>query len=629
MNWPVSFIDSLYIMADILDITTSAGGQSLVLPPANQVSNGQQVLINNLGASNLTIYVNDAVTVLLVIPAGTSWLIYLTNNTTTNIIGPTTFYTGTWRTVPFAGGLAGVVTSVNATSSSNNLVIGGVPITNNGTITFALANDLLALSTFGAGTGYPARTAANTWALRTFTPVNANIAITNGAGTAGNTTIGLNNILVGLTSIAVGNLSLAANTISTTNVNGNLILAPNGTGAVSIINSTNAIPLRWYNAAGTFYDAFQAPALIQNNTWTLPLTDGVAGSALTTNGAGILSFSAIPNSGTITGNNRLINGDMQVWQRGAGGAAIMAVGAASNGYTADRWQLLTGANQACTVTQTAGATSGSWVARVQRNNAQTGLTNLQFGQSLPRELCLGAANNIATISFKAYAGANFSAAGNILTCSIIYGTGAADVSVLTTGFTGQAVGIAGNAVLTGALTNFTFSTLALPNTVTQLAVVFSWIPVGNAGADDSFLVTDCQLEISPVQTSFDRIGFQATLLKCYPYYQKSFTYGLAPAQNVGGNTGELTTTAVIAGVNINETAQALFIPAMRILPAFTFFNPVAANAQVRNYSAAVDCTNTIIHWSSARGFSVRYTGTAGTAVSDSCAVHFTAEGEIT
>jgi len=39
---------------------------------------------------------------------------------------------------------------------------------------------------------------------------------------------------VGTTSIGVGNLSLGANTLSTTNTNGNLVLAPNGTGSVAI-----------------------------------------------------------------------------------------------------------------------------------------------------------------------------------------------------------------------------------------------------------------------------------------------------------------------------------------------------------------------------------------------------------
>jgi len=39
---------------------------------------------------------------------------------------------------------------------------------------------------------------------------------------------------VGTTSVGVGNLSLAGNTLSSTNTNGNLVLAPNGTGSVAI-----------------------------------------------------------------------------------------------------------------------------------------------------------------------------------------------------------------------------------------------------------------------------------------------------------------------------------------------------------------------------------------------------------
>jgi len=64
-----------------------------------------------------------------------------------------------------------------------------------------------------------------------------------------------------LDELLVDNLSLNSNTLSVTNVNGNLILQPNGTGKVSI-----------------------------NNAYTLPSADGTSNYVLTTNGSGAVTF---------------------------------------------------------------------------------------------------------------------------------------------------------------------------------------------------------------------------------------------------------------------------------------------------------------------------------------------------
>jgi len=55
----------------------------------------------------------------------------------------------------------------------------------------SLHPDLNALASFGAGTGMAARTAANTWSLRTHTGTANEITVTNGGGVAGNPTYSL------------------------------------------------------------------------------------------------------------------------------------------------------------------------------------------------------------------------------------------------------------------------------------------------------------------------------------------------------------------------------------------------------------------------------------------------------
>jgi hypothetical protein len=94
--------------------------------------------------------------------------------------------------------------------------------------------------------------------------------------------------------------------------------------------------LRFADSDSSNWVAFQAPATVASNvTWTLPSADGTSGQALTTDGAGTLSWAAgAPDSG-YNFRNRIINGDMRIDQRNAGAAVSAATN--TNPYTVDRW----------------------------------------------------------------------------------------------------------------------------------------------------------------------------------------------------------------------------------------------------------------------------------------------------
>ena len=74
---------------------------------------------------------------------------------------------------------------------------------------------------------------ANTRAAASFTTVNANSTVTGQSFTDGTATLSGGG-LTGLTNLSVDNINANANTISTTNSNGDLILSPNGTGTVTV-----------------------------------------------------------------------------------------------------------------------------------------------------------------------------------------------------------------------------------------------------------------------------------------------------------------------------------------------------------------------------------------------------------
>ena len=92
-----------------------------------------------------------------------------------------------------------------------------------------------------------------------------------------------------------GNLDVNGNSIVSVS-NGNIPLAPNGTGVVQISgNSTQAGTLRFTEDTddGTNYVQLKAPTLAGDITLTLPATDGNADEFLKTNGSGVLSFAAV------------------------------------------------------------------------------------------------------------------------------------------------------------------------------------------------------------------------------------------------------------------------------------------------------------------------------------------------
>jgi len=67
---------------------------------------------------------------------------------------------------------------------------------------------------------------------------------------------------------------------------------------VSDPSNTIALPLKFFNAAGTFSMALRAAALSANYTLTLPVDDGTSGQVLRTDGSGVLSW-ITPAAGSI------------------------------------------------------------------------------------------------------------------------------------------------------------------------------------------------------------------------------------------------------------------------------------------------------------------------------------------
>jgi hypothetical protein len=215
--------------------------------------------------------------------------------------------------------------------------------------------------------------------------------------------------------------------------------------------------------------------------------------------------------------NSIINGAFDIWQRGTSLSGYV--------YTSDRWLAYQAAAVNTISRQSAGLTGFQYCARVQRNSGSTNTGATYLVQPVESSNSYQFANKIATLSFYARAGANFSASGSNLNTNIETSTGV-DQSFIAA-WTGS-VSITGSKTLTTSWQLFTVTGL-VPSTANQVAVNFNYTPVGTAGANDYFEVTAVQLELGAAATPFARAGgsIGGELALCKRYYQRySGTIGI-------------------------------------------------------------------------------------------------------
>lgn len=234
--------------------------------------------------------------------------------------------------------------------------------------------------------------------------------------------------------------------------------------------------------------------------------------------------------------NGLINGSFEIWQRGTSGLATAT--SATNGFTADRWQLtrssyVTGA----TGSQVAGTSANRYALRIQRTAGNTGLQNILLYQTVETANAEIYAGQQVTFSAWMRKGADFNS--STFTMRILGGTGT-DQNVIA-GFTGNTTIASVSKTLTTTWQRISV-TATIPSTITELAFGWLWTPVGTAGTNDYYEVAGAQVEIGAVPSTFQMNGgsVAAELANCQRYYRR-----LGGATNnimvMGGGTGTTTT----------------------------------------------------------------------------------------
>lgn len=331
--------------------------------------------------------------------------------------------------------------------------------------------------------------------------------------------------------------------------------------------------------------------------------------------------------------NAFINGNFDLWQRGTS----LGSGTGSR-YLADRWKNLssgttyTASQQAFTLGQTTVPNEPAFFHRAVVTSVAGAGNFCLVNQNI--ESVRTFANKTITLSFwaKADASKNIS-----VEFSQQFGTGGS-----------PSAGVFGLGVTTIPLTT-TFQKFTVTTTLPSLSgktigtngddliSIAFWFDAGSSfnsrtnslgQQSGTFDIAQVQVEEGPFATSFERRSVAEELPLAMRYYEKSFLISAVPQQANGVNTGELQGIAGKAGAASQYMRQYFSVRKRAAPSTLTFFNPVAANGQVRDITFGGDCSTTLIQTFSDAGFTVTATGNAGTAVGNLLGIHWTADAEL-
>ena len=320
------------------------------------------------------------------------------------------------------------------------------------------------------------------------------------------------------------------------------------------------------------------------------------------------------------GKNAIINGGMDIWQRGTSFTSTNSGGA---NYGADRWNIYNARSGTTYSRQTASLDGFQYSMRVQRDSGNTATGDLYLSYMLESADSYRFAGKQATLSFWAKAGANYSAASSALTTQLRTGTGT-DQNIWV-GYTGSSTIASSAKTLTTSWQRFSI-TGSVGSTTTEMALLFAFTPVGTAGANDWFEITGVQLELGDVPTSFLRPGgtIQGELSAAQRYYQKSYAQGVALATTTTNGCASW----VAQAASPNARSNVRFPVTMRTTsPTITLYSTnTGATGKVYNEGATADQTGTV-QFQGDQSFNV-YISAGTVSLGQIINFHYTADNEL-
>jgi hypothetical protein len=263
------------------------------------------------------------------------------------------------------------------------------------------------------------------------------------------------------------------------------------------------------------------------------------------------------------GKNYIINGGMDIWQRGTTFSNI-------TGYAADRMYCWNNANT--TVSRQASDLTGfRYFLRYQRTASTSALDGLSVIYNMPTDDAIRFQGQTVTFSVYLRKGANLSGSVNL---GIYYGTG---TDQRYESYTGITLLISTTQTLTTSWARYSI-TATIPSNATEFCLGIFGSPAGTAGAADYYDVVGMQCELGSVATAFSRAGgnIQGELAACQRYYYRI----------TGTNNFSNICPAYTDATN-NAVTTLTFPVEMRVAPTSVDFS----NIRVTNLSGASAVTS--------------------------------------
>lgn len=318
----------------------------------------------------------------------------------------------------------------------------------------------------------------------------------------------------------------------------------------------------------------------------------------------------------------------QVNQRQNGGTN------ADDTYTLDRWYALTQSNPITVTLQNLQENGQATNARLTQSNAVA----QRMGHASIIEATDSQPLRGKTITFRPRVRISTSQAVRI---AVLEWTGGADSvtsdvvndwtsSTYTAGnfFLGANLTVAGVGVKTPSAATWTDMdalTVSVSSSCNNI-IIFVWTE-GTAAQNLTLDMGKMRLVFGSYAGEIQIPRFSDTLRYCQRFFQKSFIYSTAPAQNVGVLSGEYRWQQ-INGAGTATRTSIILRPNMRGTPTCTGYNPAAANAEARNITGGTDNSSTSVTGESETLIEIASTTNGGSASGNLNGLHWTAVNEL-
>lgn len=323
----------------------------------------------------------------------------------------------------------------------------------------------------------------------------------------------------------------------------------------------------------------------------------------------------------------LINGNFDIWQRNTTFTPNDDV------YICDHWNALVETNGAWTFARDTDVPTGG-IAKYSIKCTNVTFNNqcalVQFIENVDAVKLAG-----RTVSLSFYAKTNSTEIANLRASVLAWNSTADSITsdvisswasdgtdpTFATNWTKEIAG--SNKALTSSWQRFTIEGISLDTASTANLAVIIWVDDGTIAANDDFYVTGVQLNVGSTALNLISRSFSDELAACERYFQKSFDYGVTPAQSTTDYLGAEFFLQI--GTAVYGSVRAKFNGRMRTTPTITSYSPGAAdthwydidNGQTR--TAVVDNVGE-------SGFTIRGTNFSGTGSRNY--IHWAAAAEL-